>query len=259
MSAWPVTPRSSRSTAGGASRSACPGPATPTCRASSSTATTTSATCSSGPAPARRRRGSPAGAVAKALLPRDRDRGALARAAGRHRAGDPAGVALSSTTSSAPSASEVRCLDPAAEAAMIDEIEAAKRERDTLGGVTEVRAFGVPPGLGSHVVRRRPARRPDRGGDALDPVRQGRRDRRRDRLGRPPRSRACTTRSCTPTTAGYHRETDRAGGLEGGMTNGAERRRAGDLEAAADPDAAAAQRRAGHRTSRARPTSSAAT
>src|SRR5437763_12219349 len=47
--------------------------------------------------------------------------------------------------------SEVRCLDPAAEQAMIAEIEAAKRERDTLGGVTEVRAFGVPPGLGSHV------------------------------------------------------------------------------------------------------------
>src|SRR3954464_3358514 len=48
-------------------------------------------------------------------------------------------------------ASEVRCLDPDAEAAMIAEIEQAKLERDTLGGVTEVRAFGVPPGLGSHV------------------------------------------------------------------------------------------------------------
>ena len=45
----------------------------------------------------------------------------------------------------------MRCLDPDAEAAMIAEIEQAKRERDTLGGVTEVRAFGVPPGLGSHV------------------------------------------------------------------------------------------------------------
>src|SRR5919198_1490072 len=47
--------------------------------------------------------------------------------------------------------SPVRCIDPDAEAAMIAEIEAAKRDRDTLGGVTEVRAFGVPPGLGSHV------------------------------------------------------------------------------------------------------------
>ena len=36
--------------------------------------------------------------------------------------------------------SEVRCLDPGAERAMIEEIEAAKRERDTLGGVTETRA-----------------------------------------------------------------------------------------------------------------------
>ena len=47
--------------------------------------------------------------------------------------------------------SPVRCIDPDAEAAMIAEIEAAKRDRDTLGGVTEVRAFGVPPGLGSYV------------------------------------------------------------------------------------------------------------
>src|SRR3954449_3953056 len=57
--------------------------------------------------------------------------------------------------------SEVRCLDPAAEQAIIDEIEAAKRERDTLGGVTEVRAFGVPPGLGSPVSGGAP---PGRGG-----------------------------------------------------------------------------------------------
>ena len=44
---------------------------------------------------------------------------------------------------------------------------------------------------------------------------------------------------------GYLRETDRAGGLEGGMTNGGELI-VDDLEAAADADAAAAQRRAGH-------------
>ncbi len=54
-------------------------------------------------------------------------------------------------------ASEVRCLDPDAEAAMIAEIEQAKRERDTLGGVTEVRAFGVPPGLGLARLGRRAA------------------------------------------------------------------------------------------------------
>jgi chorismate synthase len=48
-------------------------------------------------------------------------------------------------------ASEVRCLDTAAAAAMIAEIEAAKQAGDTLGGVVEVLAYGLPPGLGSHV------------------------------------------------------------------------------------------------------------
>jgi len=47
--------------------------------------------------------------------------------------------------------SPVRCLDPAAEASMIAAIEDAKTQRDTLGGVFEVLGFGVPPGIGSHV------------------------------------------------------------------------------------------------------------
>ena len=48
-------------------------------------------------------------------------------------------------------ASAVRCFDRAAEEAMITEIEAAAREGDSLGGLVEVLAFGVPVGLGSHV------------------------------------------------------------------------------------------------------------
>jgi chorismate synthase len=48
-------------------------------------------------------------------------------------------------------ADPVRCLDPAASAAMVAEIDAAQREGDTLGGVVEVLAYGLPPGLGSHV------------------------------------------------------------------------------------------------------------
>lgn len=47
--------------------------------------------------------------------------------------------------------SPVRCLDADAEGAMIDAIDAAKRAGDTLGGVVEVVARGVPAGLGSHV------------------------------------------------------------------------------------------------------------
>jgi chorismate synthase len=45
----------------------------------------------------------------------------------------------------------VRCLDPAVSAAMVAEVDAARRDGDTLGGVVEVVAHGLPPGLGSHV------------------------------------------------------------------------------------------------------------
>ncbi len=48
-------------------------------------------------------------------------------------------------------ADPVRCLDPAASAAMRAEIDAARKDGDTLGGVVEVVCYGLPPGLGSHV------------------------------------------------------------------------------------------------------------
>jgi chorismate synthase len=48
-------------------------------------------------------------------------------------------------------ASQLRTLDPAAEAAMIERIDAAKRAGNTLGGVCEVVVDGLPVGLGSHV------------------------------------------------------------------------------------------------------------
>jgi len=48
-------------------------------------------------------------------------------------------------------ADPVRTLDPADSAAMVAEVEAAKEDGDTLGGVVEVLAYGLPPGLGSHV------------------------------------------------------------------------------------------------------------
>ena len=48
-------------------------------------------------------------------------------------------------------ADPVRCFDVAASAAMQEEIEAARADGDTLGGVVEVVVHGLPPGLGSHV------------------------------------------------------------------------------------------------------------
>src|SRR6476619_6369039 len=47
--------------------------------------------------------------------------------------------------------SEVRCFDPAAADLMVEEIKAAAADGDSLGGIVEVIAYGVPVGLGSHV------------------------------------------------------------------------------------------------------------
>ena len=48
-------------------------------------------------------------------------------------------------------ADPLRCADPDTSAAMVAEVDAARRDGDTLGGVVEVVAHGLPPGLGSHV------------------------------------------------------------------------------------------------------------
>ncbi|MFM2437208.1 MAG: hypothetical protein RLZ55_7, partial [Actinomycetota bacterium] len=48
-------------------------------------------------------------------------------------------------------ASPVRCFDADASEAMVAEVDVAKAEGDTLGGVFEILAYGLPPGLGSHV------------------------------------------------------------------------------------------------------------
>jgi len=47
--------------------------------------------------------------------------------------------------------SPVRCFDASSEAAMVDEIKAAAKDGDSLGGIVEVLGYGVPVGLGSHV------------------------------------------------------------------------------------------------------------
>ncbi len=117
--------------------------------------------------------------------------------------------------------SEVRCLDPTAEAAMIAEIEAAKKERDTLGGVTEVRAFNVPPGLGSHVSAG--ARLDGRIAAAMLSIQSAKGVEIGDAIASAGRRGSSVHDEILHSgDAGYHRETDRAGGLEGGMTNGAE-------------------------------------
>jgi chorismate synthase len=48
-------------------------------------------------------------------------------------------------------ADPLRCFDPETSAAMVAEVDLAHKDGDTLGGVVEVLAYGVPPGLGSYV------------------------------------------------------------------------------------------------------------
>lgn len=48
-------------------------------------------------------------------------------------------------------ADPLRCFDPATSERMVAEVDAAKKDGDTLGGIVEVLAYGLPPGLGSHV------------------------------------------------------------------------------------------------------------
>jgi chorismate synthase len=120
-------------------------------------------------------------------------------------------------------ASPVRCLDRAASAAMVEAIDRAKRARDTLGGVVEVVARGVPVGLGSHVSWDRkldgrlaqammsiPAVKAVEVGLGLAAAtRRG--SEVHDAIGR----------GEGPATGGFARASNRAGGLEGGMTTGA--------------------------------------
>ena len=92
-----------------------------------------------------------AGTLAKALLARARRRAASAtssRWARRARRPPPGpGPADLAPVDD----SEVRCFDAAAEEAMVEEIKAAAKDGDSLGGIVEVLAYGVPVGLGSHV------------------------------------------------------------------------------------------------------------
>jgi chorismate synthase len=115
-------------------------------------------------------------------------------------------------------ADPVRCLDPETSARMVAEVDAARRDADTLGGVVEVLAYGVPPGLGSHVHwdRRLDARLAAAlcSIQAIKGVEFG------DAFGQA-RSRGSQAHDeIVPTGAGVRRLTDRAGGLEGGMTTG---------------------------------------
>lgn len=118
--------------------------------------------------------------------------------------------------------SPLRCADPEAEQRMIALIDAAKKAGDSLGGVVEIVATSVPPGLGSHIQW-------DRKLDGL--IAQS--------MMSIPSAKAVEigngmTASRLPGSAvhdeifydqgkrRFYRNTDRAGGIEGGISNGSE-------------------------------------
>jgi chorismate synthase len=116
-------------------------------------------------------------------------------------------------------ASPVRCLDAEAGRAMVAEINALRKANESLGGVFEVQSFGVVPGLGSHVsweerldgrlamgILSIQAMKGVSIGDGFH-------------VAGVPGSEA-HDEIFYSELRGYYRETNRAGGLEGGMTNG---------------------------------------
>jgi chorismate synthase len=115
-------------------------------------------------------------------------------------------------------ADPVRCLDPEASAAMVAEIDAARMDGDTLGGVVEVVVHGLPPGLGSHTHwdRRLDSRLAGAlmGIQAIKGVEVG------DGFLTARRRGSEAHDEIEATEEGVRRRTGRAGGTEGGMTTG---------------------------------------
>ena len=91
------------------------------------------------------------GAVAKAFLRQVVGAEVLSHVVAIGGVSAPAGVVPAPGDERRVDASPVRCADEAASAAMVAEIDATRKDGDTLGGVVEVLVYGLPPGLGSHV------------------------------------------------------------------------------------------------------------
>ncbi len=117
--------------------------------------------------------------------------------------------------------SPVRCADASAAGAMIAEIDRAKKDGDSVGGVVEVIARGVPPGLGSYVQWDR--RLDGRIAQALMSIHAVKAVAIGEGFaGGETRGSAFHDEILWAASSGLERPTNRAGGLEGGVTNGEE-------------------------------------
>ncbi|HET8606772.1 MAG TPA: chorismate synthase [Gaiellaceae bacterium] len=114
---------------------------------------------------------------------------------------------------------EVRGEAVAADGADPEAVDAARRDRDTLGGVAEVRATGVPPGLGSYAARE--TRLDARLAWALMAIQAVKAVEIGDGLALSHlRGSEAHDEIYRDDARGLHRETNRAGGIEGGISNG---------------------------------------
>jgi chorismate synthase len=113
----------------------------------------------------------------------------------------------------------VRCLDSEASAAMVAEINRLRKANESLGGTFEVRAFGLVPGLGSHISwEDRLDGRLAGAVASIQSVKGVSIGEAWDVAGRP--GSEAHDEIFWSEAQGYFRETNHAGGLEGGMTNG---------------------------------------
>ncbi|MTE24036.1 MULTISPECIES: chorismate synthase [Microbacterium] len=115
-------------------------------------------------------------------------------------------------------ADPLRCLDAATSERMVAEIDDARKAGDTLGGIVEVLAYGLPPGLGSHVQwdRRLDAKLAQAlmSIQAIKGVEVG------DGFETTRRRGSAAHDALYPSDEGVARGSDRAGGTEGGMSTG---------------------------------------
>jgi chorismate synthase len=115
--------------------------------------------------------------------------------------------------------SPVRCLDPEAGALMVEEIDRLRKENETLGGTFEVVAFGLVPGLGSHVSwEERLDARLAQAVVSIQAIKGVSLGEAWEIAGRP--GSEAHDEIFWSEERGWFRETNRAGGLEGGMSNG---------------------------------------
>jgi chorismate synthase len=157
------------------------------------------------------------GAVAKAFLAQAFDVSVLSHVVAIGGTSAPDGVP-SPDARERIDADPVRCYDPGASAAMVAEIDAAKADGDTLGGVVEVVTHGLPPGLGSHTHwdRRLDSRLAGAlmGIQAIKGVELG------DGFATAQSRGSAAHDEIESTPDGLHRRTGRSGGTEGGMSTG---------------------------------------